>query len=324
MSRRPARSTRLAVGLGLAAVVLVAGCGGDGDDPAQAGDLVRGRLGGVDGTSHTLLLPNGLLTVVVADGASSIGPTEAADGTEHPAPDGTEWVALDWSFDPGRGIEPWQRALMEDKAQRTTLDLVAGDVTTDLGDAPGSTSTPAEVRTGGTVYVAVDTEDAAVIEVTFDGATTHIDTGTGEVSGDRADAITDLTAPVFDDCPPLRGSGAQAEITCSYIITTIPYLAGSGWSDDGWTVAQVETRGDTFVRGRGTYAVQSTEDDSGFDGETGTSEVADELLNRLITRVVTEGDAEQLDIVRRLTGFLTDGTGPEDATVELGATVDLG
>ena len=103
----------------------------------------------------------------------------------------------------------------------------------------------------------------------------------------------------------------------------MPYLSGSGWSDDGWTVAQIETRGDTFVRGRGTYAVQGTEDDSGFDGETGTSTVADELLDRLTTRVVAKGEPAQLDIVRRLSGFLTDGNGPEDATVELSATVDL-
>lgn len=317
------RAPAAGLALALAAVVLVGGCG-DGEGSAAAGDLVQGRLGDIDGTSYLLSLPNGRLTFIVGDGQPSISQTEAADGQTHEAPDGTEWVALDWRLEPGEGVEPFQRALMEDKAQRTGLTLRTGDETVDLGEAPGSTTTPAATRTSGTVYVAADTGSAPVIEVTFDGVTASIDTSTGEVSGDRADAISELAAPVADDCPPLRGSGVQAEITCSYLVTTVPYLAGSGWSDDGWTVAQVETRGDTFVRGRGTYAVQGTEDASGFDGTTGSSTVADELLNRLTTRVVAKGEPAQLDIVRRLSGLLTDGKGPEDATAEVSATVDLG
>ena len=135
------------------------------------GDLVQGRLGDVDGTTHSLLLPNGLLTVVISDGQSFISRSEAADGQEHEAPEGTEWVALDWRLDPGEGIHSFQRALMEDTSQPTSLVLVTGETSVDLGDAPGSTGTSANTRTGGTVYVAVDTDEATVIEVTFDGVT---------------------------------------------------------------------------------------------------------------------------------------------------------
>ncbi|SEB59852.1 hypothetical protein SAMN04489844_0638 [Nocardioides exalbidus] len=319
------RAASVAGSLALASVLLVSACGGDESGSAQAGDLVRGRLGEVEGTTHSLLLPNGLLTVVAAEGPDSIGPTDAADGREHPAPDGAEWLTLDWELSPGEGLDPFQRTLMEDTAQRTTLELVAGDATTELGDAPGSTSTPTEVRTGGTVYVAVASGESPVVEVTFDGVTTSLDLDTGSATGDRADALADLAAPESAECPPLRGTGVSADVACTYTLTRVPYLSGQGWSDgDGWTVAQVETRIDSFTRAGTTYDVQGAEDASGFDGTTGESTVVDERLTSLVTRVVVDGNPSTLDIARTLTGLRADGQGPEDASAELTGTVELG
>ena len=313
----------LATALVLGVVLLAGGCG-DEEGASAAGDLVQGRLGDLDGTSHTLLLPNGELTVVITDGQDSVGATQAADGQEHEAPDGTHWLGLDWRLDPGAGFDPLQRTLMEDAGQGTGLALVTEDTSVDLGEAPGSTSTPADTRTSGTVYVAVDTEADPVVEVSFDGVTTSLDTGTGEISGDQAAALTDLEAPIADDCPPLRGTRTTAAVACTYVVTQVPYLAGSGWSADGWTVAQVDTRADTFTRGGATYEVQGTEDASAFaDAPDGDSTVVDERLDSLVARIVTEGPMTQLDIVRVLTGVRTDGEGPDDATVELAATVDL-
>lgn len=313
----------LATALALSAVLLAGGCG-DEQGAGAAGDLVQGRLGDLDGTSHSVLLPNGELTVVVTDGQDSIGAAQAADGQKHEAPDGTHWVGLDWRLAPGAGLDPLQRTLMEDTAQRTGLALVTAGASVDLGEAPGSSSTSADTRTSGTVYVAVDTDVDPVIEVTFDGVTTSLDTGTGAVSGDQAAALTDLAAPITADCPPLRGTRTTVEVACTYVVTQVPYLAGSGWSGDGWTVAQVDTRADTFTRAGATYDVQATEDASAFvDAPDGDSTVVDERLDSLVTRIVAEGAMRQLDIVRVLSGVRTDGEGPDDATVELAASVDL-
>lgn len=212
---------------------------------------------------------------------------------------------------------------MEDTAQRTSLALVAGEDRTDLGDAPGSTATPAGTRTSGIVWVAVETGAEPVVEVSFDGVTTTIDPTTGELSGDQAEALTDLPAPTSAACPPLRGSGGRADVDCAATVTTVPYLAGKGWSADGWTVAQVETRVDEFVRGQATYAVQEVADASTLDGG-GESTVVDDRLDSLVTRVVAEGAAQRLEVARVLTGVRSDGEGPEDASLQVGTTIDLG
>lgn len=304
--------------------VLLAGACGDDQPSATAGDLVQGRLGDLDGEAHGLLTPNGELTVVVVDGLDTIGARQAADGQEHPAPARTRWVALDWRLEPGRGIDPFQRTLMEDQTVRTNLALVAGDVSVELGDAPGSTGTPTDTRTSGIVYVAVAQDADAVVEVTFDGVDTSLDLGTGEVSGSQAAPLADLGAPVADDCPPLRADGVSADVDCSYVVTQVPYLAGRGWSDDGWTVAQVETRVDSFTRGASSYAVESVTDASTFVGVSGdASTVVDDSLDSLVARVAAEGDPQQLEIVRSLAGVRTEGEGPDDATIELTGSLDL-
>lgn len=311
----------LATALALATVLLASGCG-DEQGAGASGDLVQGRLGDLDGTEHSLVLPNGELTVVVAEGQDSISATQAADGQEHEAPDGTQWVGLDWRLDPGAGLDPLQRTLMEDTSQRTSLALVAGDASVDLGDAPGATGTPTDTRTSGIVYVAVDANADAVVEVTFDGVTTSMDTETGELSGDGASALAGLEPPVAADCPQLRARGVTAEVACTYVVTTVPYLTGTGWSAGGWTVAQVETRVDAFTRGGATYTVQSVEDDSSLGGDEAPT-VVDQRLDSLVTRVVAEGTPGRLDIVRVLTGARTDGEGPDDASVELSGSVVL-
>jgi hypothetical protein len=311
----------LATALALATVLLAGGCG-DEQGAGASGDHVQGRIGDLAGTSYGVSLPNGELTVVVADGQASIDSQDAADGQEHEAPDGTQWVGLDWRLDPGAGLDPLQRSLMEDTSQRTSLTLVAGDTRVDLGDAPGSTDTPAETRTSGVVYVAIDTDVDPVVEVSFAGVTASLDIATGEVTGDQVSALADLDPPVAADCPRLRGSRGSAEVACTYVVTRVPYLAGEGWSDEGWTVAQVETRADTFSLSGATYAVQSVEDASSL-GEGEASTVVDERLDSLVARVVAEGAPTSLEIVRTFSGVLTDGDGPDDATVELTSSVDL-
>jgi hypothetical protein len=306
----------------LVAVLALAGCGDDGG-AGEVGDLVQGRLGDLDGTSYALLVPNGRLTVVVTDGQDTLGATEAADGQERDAPAGTEWVALDWRLEPGVDLDALQRTLMEDTGQRTTLALVTGDGTVDLGDAPGSSTTPSDTRTSGTVWVAVDEDAAPVLEVAFDDLTTSLDTGSGEVSGDMAAALGGLEEPTTGDCAPLRAPGGAADVACAYVVTRVPYLAGQGWSDEGWTVAQVETRVDEFERAGATYAVQSVQDASTMEGADGST-VVDERLDSLVSRLVAAGAPAQLEVRRDLQGVRTDGRGPDEATLTVSGVVDLG
>ncbi|GAA1934396.1 hypothetical protein [Nocardioides hwasunensis] len=307
--------------MALAVVLLAPGCGG-GDD-GSVGDLVGGSLGEVEGIEHVVVVPNGPLTIVVGEAKGLLTGSEAADGREHVAPEGTEWVPLDWRLGIDDDLDPLQRTLMGDPSQRTTLELVAGVVTTTLGDAPGSTSTPAESRTGGPVYVIVATDSARVVEVTFDGVTASLDLGTGQVAGERAEALTDLAPPVSAVCPPLAGKRVTADVACTYTVATVPYLSGEGWAEDGWTVGQVETRIDSFERAGATYDVRAATDSSGFDGSTTGSTVVDERLTSLVTRFFVDGTPTRLDIARTLTGLRADGRGPEDATAELSTTVEL-
>jgi hypothetical protein len=313
---------RTGAALILVAVLAIAGCGDD-DGAGAVGDLVQGRLGDLDGPSYALLVPNGRLTVVVTDGQDSLGATEAADGQERDAPAGTEWVALDWRLEPGADLDALQRTLMEDTEQRTTLRLVTGDGTVDLGDAPGSSATPSGTRTSGTVWVAVEEGTAPVVEVAFDDLTTSLDTGSGEVSGDMAAALGDLEEPASGDCATLQAPGGAADVACAYVVTRVPYLPGRGWSDEGWTVAQVETRVDEFERAGATYAVQSVQDASTMEGADGST-VVDERLDSLVSRLVAAGAPAQLEVRRDLQGVRTDGRGPDEATLTVSGVVDLG
>lgn len=314
-----ARAATLLIGT----ILLTAGCGDD-DAAGAAGDLVQGRLGELDGSQHSVLVPTGELTVTVTDGQDTLSPREAADAQERDAPAGTQWVGLDWTFSPGGDVDPLQRTLMRDPAARTTIALETGGTTVDLGDAPGATDTPAATRTSGVVYVAVDTDAAPVLEVGFDGETARLDTGTGQAEGGLVDLLDGLAAPATADCPPLRAQRGSADVTCSYVVTQVPYLAGRGWSDDGWTVAQVETRIDTFELGGSTYAVRDVTDSSTVEGaEPSASTVVDQRLDSLVSRVVAEGPATGLALVRRLSGVRTEGDGPDDATLVVSGSVAL-
>jgi hypothetical protein len=135
--------------------------------------------------------------------------------------------------------------------------------------------------------------------------------------------MADLEAPESGDCPQLRARGGAADVACTYVVTGVPYLAGEGWSDDGWTVAQVETRVDRFERSRATYEVQSVTDDSSMEGADGST-VVDERLDSLVTRLVAEGTPSQLTVRRVLEGVRTDGPGPDDAVLTVSGVVELG
>ncbi len=69
---------------------------------------------------------------------------------------------------------------MADPAARTTIALETGGATVSLGDAPGATGTPAETRTSGVVYVAVDSDsdpvdqESTVIDERLDSLVTRL------------------------------------------------------------------------------------------------------------------------------------------------------
>lgn len=313
-----ALAAALVVGVGL----LFAGCGG-GEDAATLGDVVQGRNGELQGADHSVLVPAGELTLTISDAQQQISASDAAGGQEHVAPRGLTWVGLDWRLSPIAKLDPFPRTLMTDLAVRTTITLETDGTSVPLGDALNSSSTPAATRTSGIVYIAVDSDTDPVLEVTVDGVTTRVDTGTGEVEGEQVDALADLAAPRVDVCPSLEAAAGKADIDCSYSVTRVPYLAGRGWSDEGWTAAQIVTRADVFELGGGTYAVQEVEDSSSLARGDGESTVIDERFNSLVTQVVVEGDTTRLEIVRKLRGVRTAGSGPESATITVSGTVRL-
>lgn len=278
--------TLRAAALGVCLAVSLTGC--DADTGASDDAVVQGRPGELDGSEFTLVVPNGGVRFQVGEPVDEITGTEAADGHAHEAPEGHDWIGVTWQFQPGADFDPFHRTLMHDPAQRTSLALVEGDSTFDLGDANHSTSTPADTRTSGIVYVPVSEGAGVRLEATFDGRTTAVDTSSGEVTG-ATTAFDGLdAAPEAVDCPRLTAQAGRADIACSYVLTSVPYLAGAGWSDDGWTVAQVETRVDTFQVGRSTYAVQGVTDASRLHGGSGSgkaeSTIVADRLDSLVTR----------------------------------------
>lgn len=303
--------------------LVLTGCGDD-DAGASSPDLVQGRLGELSGSEFNLLVPTGQVTFQLSDPADVVTATQAADGHEHEAPEGSDWVGVTWQFLPGAGFDPFHRTLMDDPSQRTELVLVDGGTTFELGDASQSTTTPADVPTSGIVYVPV-TEGAGVrLEAAFDGVTTAVDTTTGEVTGGAGSALADLEKPpLVRECPPLTAGRGRADTSCTYVMTSVPYLSGHGWAEEGWTVAQVETRTATFEVGRSTYSVQDTTDASTLGGDVESTVVA-QRLDSLVTRTAVEGAANRLDISRTLSGVRTAGPGPDDAMLELTGAVDLG
>ena len=122
----------------------------------------------------------------------------------------------------------------------------------------------------------------------------------------------------------VRWSGGTAEVACGYTLTTVPYLGGRGWSSDGWTVAQVETRMDEFRAGRSTYATSEIADASELVGAgSSSSEVVDRRLRSLVTRLVAEGPADALQVVQEVDGAKVDGDGPETADVTYSVRVPI-
>jgi hypothetical protein len=304
-------------------LVGASGCGGD-SSAASAGDVVQGRDGDVDGArSYAVLVPTGELTVQVSKPVDVLSARQAADGTTHEAPAGTGWVGVDWTFAPGADYDPLLRTLMDAPMVPTTVRLESAGTSTELGVAPGATGTPADTRTSGVVWVAVEQDAVPVVQVEFDGVIFSVDTASGEVTGEQAAALEDLTAPQAPECrlAPL-GPGA-AEGTCVVTLAQVPYLAGRGWARLGWSVVRVETRVDTFRRDGSAYTVQEVQDGSVVDGRAMDQDGATRRRGSLVTQVVTGGSPQVLNVDRTLSGVLADGGGPDEASVVVGAVVDL-
>ncbi|WGY03194.1 hypothetical protein QI633_05410 [Nocardioides sp. QY071] len=316
------RRTAAAVVAG--AALVLSGCTGAADD-AAIGDVVQGRTGDLSGVEHVVQLPSGRVRITLGKPTDAVSAEDAADGQEHAAPDGGDWVAVDWHFEPGAGLSPFTRSVMaEDDGPRTTLTLSADDETYRLGDVASTTKTPADTRTSGIVHVALPSGADPVLTVDFDGVTARVDTGSGEVTGELADALADPAEPVSGDCGGGDVAGGRTQVACTWTVTTVPYLPGHGWSDTGWTVAQAETRVDGFTRHGSRYTTSAITDASELTGAAAsTSEVVDARLTTLVARAVAEGPATGLSLVRTVQGTKVAGSGPDTASVTWTTTVPL-
>jgi hypothetical protein len=302
---------RAVLALGLASALWLVGC----DDPtARPGDIVQGRLGEVVGEEYVVQVPTGRVRFVLGERRDEVAAGDAADGQEHAAPEGTEWQAVDWSFEAGGGLSELHRVLMDDPVARTTLVLASSGDEVALGDATPSSEMPADTRTSGPVHVAVPEGETPALVVEFAGRSTRVDLGTGEAAGDLAASMSEASEPTAQDCSDGGLSAGTPAPACLATAAWGPYRAGEGWSDDGWTLAQLETKLDSFEIDGTRYGTRSTTESSRLldVGET-SAETTYERGGALITHLLAPGRAAALRVDRTFAGNRQRGDGPEQA-----------
>ncbi len=304
---------RRLVALVAAGLFGLSGCGDDATGASAPGDIVQGRTGDVVGDELTIQLPTGQVQVDIGAPQDRVTAQEAADATQRPAGEGTDWVAVDWEFSPGAGLESLQRALMDDPQARAQVHLVVDSEQYDLGAVASGTAVPADVRTTGIIYVAVP--HGAQVSAVVDFAGRELAEGSmlldAAVSGECTDARARTTT----------ARAATADARCVWTEQRVPYLPDRGWSDtSGWSVLRVETRIDSFTLGATEYVTEAFLDATTSVPGADTT-VVDERLTSLVTHSVSEAGLGEVRMVRSLTGVRTVGPGPEDARLVWSARV---
>lgn len=306
------------------AVLVVAGA--CSFDSPQVGDTIaRPDLDDLAGDEYVVQTPDGQVTITVGKSLETVEETSSDDVVR--APEGARWVPVQWRSSPGDGLDGHLHTLMGGDVPDPVVRIAAGEEDVTLGG----------LGSGSPTYVAVPADEDPVLTVEFDGVTSQVDTGSGDVSGEMHEAMQQLPDTVREDCSDEVRPFGDAKVTCGYTMALVPYLRGSGWSTEWWSVALLTTRVGRFDLDGSTYRTRSTEDLSFFSGvKSSTGERVDDpdgqlrmwvtgegLDGQLTTWVIGEGRAAGLQLSRTVTGDKIDGPGADVETMRVLAQVPL-
>lgn len=316
MRRRTALAAALLACLGLAACRE-----GDPDSGSTTDEYVQVRTD-VDGDTSFVQLPGGRVELVVTSPRSAVESSEAADSERHTTEDGDALVGVSWQYLPGEGVPTWLRAHVTNPEERIRLSMLSDGVTYPLGDATRVAGTPGDVRSAGNFYVPVSGSGENVrIEVGFDGVTQSVDARTGERETGRAASLYEKSPdlPRSRDCSAGRWTTrGQAKVECGWHTARVPYVAGLGWADQSWTLAQVSTTVDTYALGDSSYQLGELTDATTLDGEAPASTIDVAAAPGQLAKILVFDKATgTLEVARSGDGALLSGTGPETVRIEL-------
>lgn len=213
---------------------------------------------------------------------------------------------------------------MTGDSPRTTVTLAAGTEVVEVGEVATGADRQTGARTSGVIYVALPEDESPMLTIDFAGVETVLDTATGEVNGAGAEAMAGLQEERVDRCSDGRVGGGRAEVVCGFTMVRVPYLSGRGWSDDGWTVVQMETRVDHFyVRGDQHVHAETVDASRLLGAGRSTSEEVLARRSSLVTRLSAQGRATSLRVRLEIEGSRVQGDGPDIATINYSALVPL-
>jgi hypothetical protein len=229
-----------AAGLALLTTAALSGCGSSPGDDAVVVPAAESLS--IDGDEFEVMLPSGQFVFTVTEPRDELSESDAADGEAREAPDGRQYVGLEWDW---RGMASRAFSLLNHDVppQVAEVSVMTGDDELAVFELDTQDRSPA-----GRAWVLVSDDADPVLQVTYDGHTQTVDLGSGDVDAGVAEGFYDI-ATYNVDCPDqgpgTDRDGLQYRIECTVgEVVAVPYVADLGWADEGqiWLLVPVELR----------------------------------------------------------------------------------
>ena len=221
-------------------VAALSGCGSNSGDDATVVPAAESLT--VEGDEFEVMLPSGQFDFTVTEPRDELSESDAADGESREAPDGRQYVGLEWDW---RGMAGRAFSLLNHDVppQVAKVSVMTGDDELAVFELDTQGGSPA-----GRAWVLVSDGTDPALQVTYDGHTQTVDLGSGDVDAGVAEGLYDIAT--YDvDCPDqgpgTERDGLQYRIECAVgEVIAVPYVADLGWADAGqtWLLVPVELK----------------------------------------------------------------------------------
>ncbi|HWM72804.1 MAG TPA: hypothetical protein VNQ53_03635, partial [Nocardioides sp.] len=171
-------------GWALPVLLVAATLGGCGDSSEKHEALLPAPQGlTLQGNEFEVVLPSGLFRFTATDTRDEVTEGEAADGKPHEAPDGQQYLGLQWDWEGMTG--PVFSVLNRDQPPlAATVSVVASEQEVSVFELDTQAASP-----GDRAWVLVPDEADARLQVTYDGHTQTVDLASGEVDAGVAEGF---------------------------------------------------------------------------------------------------------------------------------------
>lgn len=305
----------------------LASCGEETEAPsASRGSVVGGLADSIDGTSATVTLPTGTVTLTVGQPVDSVDAEESRDAKTHQAPSGSSFLPVHVDFDESRA--PWS-GLLAQHPEEASITVRVGSQDWQLGSPYDVSGKAVADSPESTFYLPADgrpSADDVTYDVSYAGRSLDI-AMTGEAGDEDPLAALSAHQPDAVTCPSdgwTASRGMEATVACNISWAgRTPYWPGQGWAEDGeWQVIRVarlqvtELTSSTGDGQRITTATDATTAGQGARPVT-TLEVApaqpDRLVGTLVLRA-TPGEPLTVDLATAL-DVRSESGDPQEVTV---------